>query len=193
VRERFGATYGIGVTGIAGPAAARRRSPSAPCTSPSPPSSHEHRKMVWPMGRALFKLFATQSALDLPAVSICEKIRHPSVSEGPMRHWKAKRPVAAPLAARTRHRPRPREAGRSSTAAPQQARHPATPNRPETIEETAEMIVRDGGQGRRVRTDHRVVEECGGSSIASAPSMAARHPRQRHLGGDAGRLVVEGE
>src|SRR5436190_113660 len=37
--------------------------------------------------------------------------------------------------------------------------HPATPNRPETIEETAEMIVRDGGRAVAVRTDHRDVEQ----------------------------------
>src|SRR5437660_5092769 len=37
--------------------------------------------------------------------------------------------------------------------------HPATPNRPETIDETAEMIVRDGGKAIAVRTDHRDVEQ----------------------------------
>jgi NAD(P)-dependent dehydrogenase (short-subunit alcohol dehydrogenase family) len=34
-------------------------------------------------------------------------------------------------------------------------RHPATPGRPETIDETAEMIARDGGTAVAVRTDHR--------------------------------------
>ncbi len=34
-------------------------------------------------------------------------------------------------------------------------RHPATAGRPETIDETAEMIVRDGGRAIAVRTDHR--------------------------------------
>ena len=38
-------------------------------------------------------------------------------------------------------------------------RHPATPGRPETIEETAEMIARDGGNAIAVRTDHRRPEE----------------------------------
>ncbi len=37
--------------------------------------------------------------------------------------------------------------------------HPATPNRPETIDETAEMIARDGGQAIAVRTDHREPEQ----------------------------------
>jgi len=35
----------------------------------------------------------------------------------------------------------------------------ATPNRPETIDETAEMIVRDGGEAVAVRTDHREIGE----------------------------------
>ena len=40
--------------------------------------------------------------------------------------------------------------------------HPATPNRPETIDETAEMIVRDGGKSVAVRSDHREVEQVRG-------------------------------
>ena len=43
--------------------------------------------------------------------------------------------------------------GRSTRGAP------ATPNRPETIDETAEMIVRAGGKAIAVRTDHREPEE----------------------------------
>src|SRR5436309_3019597 len=38
-------------------------------------------------------------------------------------------------------------------------RRPATANRPETIDETAEMIVRDGGEAVAVRTDHREVAQ----------------------------------
>ncbi|HJW92052.1 MAG TPA: SDR family oxidoreductase, partial [Thermoanaerobaculia bacterium] len=38
-------------------------------------------------------------------------------------------------------------------------RHPATGGRPETIDETAEMIVRDGGHAIAVRTDHRQVKQ----------------------------------
>jgi nicotinamide-nucleotide amidase len=71
VRERFGATYGIGVTGIAGPSGGTPEKPVGTVhIAVAGPSSHEHRKMVWPMGRALFKLFATQSALDLLRLSI---------------------------------------------------------------------------------------------------------------------------
>ncbi len=38
-------------------------------------------------------------------------------------------------------------------------RHPATAGRPETIDETAEMIARDGGHAIAVRTDHRKPEQ----------------------------------
>src|SRR3954454_22339234 len=38
-------------------------------------------------------------------------------------------------------------------------RHPATEGRPETIDETAEMIARDGGNAIAVRTDHRQVKQ----------------------------------
>ena len=66
IRERCGATYGIGVTGIAGPSGGTPEKPVGTVhIAVAGPSSHEHRKMFWPMGRALFKLFATQSALDL--------------------------------------------------------------------------------------------------------------------------------
>ncbi len=36
---------------------------------------------------------------------------------------------------------------------------PATPGRPETLEETAELVTADGGQGIAVRTDHTVESE----------------------------------
>jgi nicotinamide-nucleotide amidase len=71
IRERCGATYGIGVTGIAGPGGGTPEKPVGTVhLAVAGPSSHEHRKMFWPMGRALFKLFATQSALDLLRLSI---------------------------------------------------------------------------------------------------------------------------
>ena len=37
--------------------------------------------------------------------------------------------------------------------------HPATPGRPETIEETAEMVTAEGGKGIAVRTDHTIEAE----------------------------------
>jgi nicotinamide-nucleotide amidase len=66
IRERVGATYGVGVTGIAGPSGGTPEKPVGTVhIAVAGPSSHEHRRMFWPMGRALFKLFTTQSALDL--------------------------------------------------------------------------------------------------------------------------------
>jgi nicotinamide-nucleotide amidase len=66
IRERVGATYGIGVTGIAGPSGGTPEKPVGTVhIAVAGPASQEHRKMFWPTGRALFKLFATQSALDL--------------------------------------------------------------------------------------------------------------------------------
>jgi nicotinamide-nucleotide amidase len=66
IRERCGATYGIGVTGIAGPGGGSPEKPVGTVHfAVAGPAAHEHRKVVWPVGRALFKLFATQGALDL--------------------------------------------------------------------------------------------------------------------------------
>jgi nicotinamide-nucleotide amidase len=71
VRERLGATYGVGVTGIAGPGGGSAEKPVGTVhIAVAGPDSHEHRKLFWPIGRALFKLFATQSALDLLRLSV---------------------------------------------------------------------------------------------------------------------------
>ena len=66
IRERFASTYGIGVTGIAGPGGGSEAKPvgtvhiAVACAD-----KHEHRKMFWPMARPMFKWFATQNALDM--------------------------------------------------------------------------------------------------------------------------------
>ena len=66
VRERFGTTYGIGVTGIAGPGGGTDAKPVGTVhIAVAGPDSHKHRKMLWPMERSLFKRITTQSALDL--------------------------------------------------------------------------------------------------------------------------------
>jgi len=72
IRERFGATYGVGVTGIAGPGGGTPEKPvgTVHIAVASAAETHEHRKLFWPMGRALFKLFSTQSALDLLRLSL---------------------------------------------------------------------------------------------------------------------------
>jgi nicotinamide-nucleotide amidase len=66
IRERFGTTYGAGITGIAGPGGGSEAKPVGTVhIAVASAEAHEHRKLFWPMERTLFKRFATQSALDL--------------------------------------------------------------------------------------------------------------------------------
>jgi len=66
VRKRFGTTYGIGVTGIAGPGGGTEAKPVGTVhIAVADASSHKHWKLLWPMERSLFKRITTQSALDL--------------------------------------------------------------------------------------------------------------------------------
>ena len=65
-RRRFGATWGIGVTGVAGPGGGSEAKPVGTVhLAVAGPNGVEHRKLFWPMPRPMFKWFATQSALDL--------------------------------------------------------------------------------------------------------------------------------
>jgi len=65
-RERFGTTYGIGVTGIAGPGGGTEAKPVGTVhIAVASTDSHKHWKLLWPMERTLFKRITTQSALDL--------------------------------------------------------------------------------------------------------------------------------
>lgn len=65
-RERFGTTYGIGVTGIAGPGGGTEAKPVGTVhIAVAGPSEYKHRKLFWPLERGLFKRITTQSALDL--------------------------------------------------------------------------------------------------------------------------------
>jgi nicotinamide-nucleotide amidase len=65
-RKRFGTTYGIGVTGIAGPGGGTEAKPVGTVhIAVAGASSHKHWKLLWPMERSLFKRITTQSALDL--------------------------------------------------------------------------------------------------------------------------------
>ena len=66
VRRRFHTTYGIGVTGIAGPGGGTEAKPVGTLhIAVADLNRYEHRKLFWPMTRSMFKWFATQSALDL--------------------------------------------------------------------------------------------------------------------------------
>jgi len=66
VRRRFHTTYGVGVTGIAGPGGGSDAKPVGTVhIAVADANRYEHRKLFWPMTRPMFKWFATQSALDL--------------------------------------------------------------------------------------------------------------------------------
>jgi nicotinamide-nucleotide amidase len=66
VRRRFHTTYGIGVTGIAGPGGGTEAKPVGTLhIAVADTNRYQHRKLFWPMSRTMFKWFATQSALDL--------------------------------------------------------------------------------------------------------------------------------
>jgi nicotinamide-nucleotide amidase len=66
VRRRFHTTYGIGVTGIAGPGGGTEAKPVGTVhIAVANDSRYDHRKLFWPTTRSLFKWFSTNSALDL--------------------------------------------------------------------------------------------------------------------------------
>jgi nicotinamide-nucleotide amidase len=66
IRRRFHTTYGVGITGIAGPTGGTPEKPVGTVhIAVAGARDHVHRKMFWPMERTLFKRFATQSALDM--------------------------------------------------------------------------------------------------------------------------------
>lgn len=66
IRRRFHTTYGIGVTGIAGPTGGTATKPVGTVhVAVASARAYEHRKMFWPMTRTMVKWFSTQSALDL--------------------------------------------------------------------------------------------------------------------------------
>lgn len=65
-RRRFGTTYGVGITGIAGPGGGTEAKPVGTVhIAVADVLRAEHRKLFWPMTRPMFKWFATQAALDL--------------------------------------------------------------------------------------------------------------------------------
>jgi nicotinamide-nucleotide amidase len=66
VRQRFRTTYGIAITGIAGPTGGSEVKPVGTVhIAVADAQRHEHRKLFWPGTRSHVKWFSTQSALDL--------------------------------------------------------------------------------------------------------------------------------
>lgn len=66
IRRRFHTTYGVGVTGIAGPGGGSEEKPVGTVhIAVADAQRHMHRKLFWPVTRSMFKWFSTQSALDM--------------------------------------------------------------------------------------------------------------------------------
>jgi nicotinamide-nucleotide amidase len=66
IRERFGSTWGVGITGIAGPTGGTPEKPVGTVhIAVAGPNGHQHRKLLWQGPRTIIKWFSTQWALDL--------------------------------------------------------------------------------------------------------------------------------
>lgn len=65
-RSRFATTWGVGITGIAGPTGGTPDKPVGTVhIAVSGPHGDHHRKLFWPAPRPMVKWFSTQAALDL--------------------------------------------------------------------------------------------------------------------------------
>ncbi|HYC92817.1 MAG TPA: CinA family nicotinamide mononucleotide deamidase-related protein [Thermoanaerobaculia bacterium] len=65
-RERFATTWGVGITGIAGPTGGTPEKPVGTVhIAVSGPHGDTHRKLFWPASRTMVKWFSAQTALDL--------------------------------------------------------------------------------------------------------------------------------
>jgi nicotinamide-nucleotide amidase len=75
IRERFGTTYGVGITGIAGPTGGTPEKPVGTVhIAVSGPNGDTHRKMLWQGPRTVIKWYSTQQALDLLRRVILERV-----------------------------------------------------------------------------------------------------------------------
>lgn len=65
-RARFNTTWGVGITGIAGPTGGTPEKPVGTVhIAVAGPTGDQHRKLFWPAPRDKVKWFSTQAALDL--------------------------------------------------------------------------------------------------------------------------------
>jgi nicotinamide-nucleotide amidase len=66
IRERFSSTWGVGITGIAGPTGGTPEKPVGTVhIAVSGPDGDTHRKLLWQGPRTIVKWYSTQQALDL--------------------------------------------------------------------------------------------------------------------------------
>jgi nicotinamide-nucleotide amidase len=66
IRERFSSTWGVGITGIAGPTGGTPEKPVGTVhIAVSGPHGDTHRKLLWQGPRTIVKWYSTQQALDL--------------------------------------------------------------------------------------------------------------------------------
>lgn len=66
IRKRFNTTWGIGITGIAGPTGGTPEKPVGTVhISVAGPHGHKHRHILWQGPRTIVKWYSTQQALDL--------------------------------------------------------------------------------------------------------------------------------
>lgn len=66
IRKRFGTTYGVGITGIAGPTGGTPEKPVGTVhVAVAGPDAQLHRKILWQGPRTIIKWYSTQQALDL--------------------------------------------------------------------------------------------------------------------------------
>jgi nicotinamide-nucleotide amidase len=66
IRARFSATYGVGITGIAGPTGGTPEKPVGTVhIAVAGPNGTEHRKLLWQGPRTIVKWYSSQQALDL--------------------------------------------------------------------------------------------------------------------------------
>lgn len=74
IRERFGTTYGVGITGIAGPGGGTPGKPVGTVhLAVSTPEGHLHRKIFWQGSRQIIRWYSSQAALDLLRKAIRER------------------------------------------------------------------------------------------------------------------------